>query len=133
MKDKFKNLRKFFNNLTNEEKAIVFEGMAREANRLAMEIARQRRVTDYPDAGYFKTPEKVVVTRIEKPSEKTVVTKTELFFRNEDFEKQQKQIEKKRLKMRKEMEKHFKLSQIADYYEQDILDAYKESKICDEW
>lgn len=124
---------KFFNNLTNEEKAMVFEGMSREAMRLAREIARQKRRTDYPNAGYFKTPEKVVVTQVEKCPEKTVITKTEMFFRNEDFEKQQKQIERKRKKLRKEMEKHFELSAIADYYEQDILDAYKESKICDEW
>ena len=134
------DLGKFFNNLTNEEKA--FELLSKEARRMAIEIANTRNtgVKDYPDGGYFSSknkeifkPEKIVVTQVEKRPEKTVITKTEMFFRNEDFEKQQKQIERKRKKLRKEMEKHFELSAIADYYEQDILDSYTESKVCDEW
>lgn len=136
------NFSDIWNSLSNEEKAQVFEEMSRTATRLAIELAKQRCKTDYPNAGYFgireKTevkPRKVVITQTEVTPEKVVTKKEEIFYdlRNEDFEKDEKKFEKRRKELRKEMEKHFKLSQIADYYENDILDSYKESKICDEW
>ena len=123
-----------FYSLTKDEQETLIKLLA-----MATET-RKEYSKDYPDGGYFSSknkeifkPEKIVVTQVEKRPEKTVITKTELFFRNEDFEKQQKQIERKRKKLRKEMEKHFELSAIADYYESDILDSYTESKVCDEW
>ena len=123
-----------FYSLTKDEQETLIKLLAMSTE------TRKEYSKDYPDGGYFSSknkeifkPEKIVVTQVEKRPEKTVITKTELFFRNEDFEKQQKQIERKRKKLRKEMEKHFELSAIADYYESDILDSYTESKVCDEW
>ena len=123
-----------FYSLTKDEQETLIKLLAMSTE------TRKEYSKDYPDGGYFSSknkeifkPEKIVVTQVEKRPEKTVITKTEMFFSNEDFEKQQKQIERKRKKLRKEMEKHFELSAIADYYESDILDSYTESKVCDEW
>lgn len=128
--------------LTIEEKAKAFELLSKEARRMAMEIAitRNTGVKDYPDGGYFSSknkeifkPEKIVVTQIEKQPKKTVITKVE-FLSAEELLRQEKRIREKRERyLKEELVKKHKFFSIADYYESDILDSYKESKVCDEW
>lgn len=136
-------INKIVDQLTIEEKTKAFELLSKEAKRMAMEIiinTRNTGVKDYPDGGYFSSknkeiskPEKIVVTQIEKQPKKTVITKVE-FLSAEELLRQEKRIREKREKyLKEELVKKHKYFSTADYYESDILDSYKESKICDEW